>query len=85
MKEILHFSAEWCGPCKMMVPVIGKFLESNPEIKYTKIDIDQDPSTAEAYDIKGVPTFIGMENDEVVGRVIGAVPMSTLEGIFGPR
>ncbi len=43
MREILHFSAEWCGPCKMMVPIIGKYLESNPGVKYTKIDIDENP------------------------------------------
>lgn len=82
MKEILHFSAEWCGPCKMMVPVIGKFLESNPDIKYTKIDIDKQPELSEAYAIKGVPTFIGLENGDIVNRVMGAVPLAKIEGIF---
>lgn len=82
MKEILHFSAEWCGPCKMMVPVIGKYLESNPDVKYTKIDIDDNPVLTESYNVKGVPTFIGIDNDRIINRIIGAVPMAKLEGIF---
>lgn len=82
MKELLHFSAEWCGPCKVMVPVIGKYLESNPDVKYTKIDIDENPELTESYSVKGVPTFIGMDNNEVVNRIMGAVPLAKLESIF---
>jgi thioredoxin 1 len=65
-----------------MIPVISKFLESNPDVKYTKIDIDKQPELSEQYEIKGVPTFIGMENGDVINRIMGAVPLAKIEGIF---
>jgi len=65
-----------------MIPVISKFLESNPDVKYTKIDIDKQPELSEKYEIKGVPTFIGMENGDVINRIMGAVPLAKIEGIF---
>lgn len=66
----------------MMSPVVSKFLNLNPEIKYTKIDIDESPEIAKHYNVKGVPTFIGLENNVIINRIIGAVPLSKLEGIL---
>jgi thiol-disulfide isomerase/thioredoxin len=66
-----------------MVPVVSKFLDQNTDIKYTKIDIDKFPDLKDAYNVKGVPTFIAVDGEEVMGRVVGAVPVAKLEGIFG--
>ena len=58
MKELLHFSATWCQPCKQMQPVLDKFLAENPDIVYTKYDADENVSTFQDYEITGVPAFV---------------------------
>lgn len=58
MKELLHFSATWCQPCKQMQPVLDKFLAENPDINYTKYDADENVSTFQEYGITGVPAFV---------------------------
>ena len=66
--QLLHFTAEWCGPCKMMKPMIEKVLEEHPEIEYIPVDIDANKETAINYEIMGVPTFIliGDDNEQRV-------------------
>lgn len=57
-KELLHFSATWCQPCKAMQPILDKFLADNPDIAYTKYDADADVSVFQDNGITGVPAFI---------------------------
>jgi len=64
MKELKHFSATWCQPCKRMEPLIKKFLEENPDIVYTKFDADAEPSVFEENAIRGVPAFIAISGDD---------------------
>jgi thioredoxin 1 len=59
MKELIHFSATWCQPCKQMQPIIDKFLNDNPDIVYIKYDADEDVSVFQEHGIRGVPAFIG--------------------------
>jgi thioredoxin 1 len=59
MKELIHFSATWCQPCKQMQPIIDKFLKDNPDIVYIKYDADEDVSVFQEQGIRGVPAFIG--------------------------
>lgn len=58
MKELLHFTATWCNPCKQMAPMIDKFIADNPQINYTKIDADTNPEIFQEYGITGIPAFI---------------------------
>jgi thioredoxin 1 len=60
MKErvLLDFWAEWCGPCKMMNPVIDELEKEYPDLKIVKIDIDADAEMVQRYNIKSVPTYI---------------------------
>lgn len=71
--KLLHFTAEWCGPCKMMKPMIDGIVRQHPEIEYVMIDIDRDTETAQQYSIMGVPTFIMMDGDEQKARITGAM------------
>lgn len=64
MKELLHFTATWCQPCKQMAPVIDKFINDNPDVVYTKIDAEQSPSVFSEYKITGVPAFISKINGQ---------------------
>ena len=81
-RKLLHFTADWCGPCKMMKPVIELFLKENPDIEYEMIDVDSGFETAHAYDIKSVPTFIGLLDGEIIKRETGAVPKAKIEALW---
>lgn len=72
--KLMHFTAEWCQPCKMMKPIIDQVLEENPSIEYISVDIDQHPETAADYGVMGVPSFITFDdNDNLIQRAVGAM------------
>jgi thioredoxin 1 len=83
MKEFLHFTADWCNPCKRMAPVIDSFINENPDIKYTKIDVDEQVDLVAQYDIQAVPTFIALVDGKVHNRFGGVKPESVIRSIFG--
>jgi thioredoxin 1 len=58
MKELIHFSATWCQPCKQMQPMLDKFISDNPDIIYIKYDADENVSVFQEHGITGVPAFI---------------------------
>ena len=66
MRELIHFSATWCHPCKEMQPIIDKFLKDNPDIVYTKYDADENVSVFQEHGIRGVPAFIGKVDDKEI-------------------
>lgn len=73
--RLLHFTAEWCGPCKMMKPMIDQIVYENPDLVYDPIDIDENRETAIDYEVMSVPTFVLVDdNNNPVARVIGAMP-----------
>ena len=72
--RLLHFTAEWCAPCKAMKPLIDEYVESNPDVEYNVVDIDYDFDSLTKYDVLGVPTFILLNGDEEINRHTGAMP-----------
>ena len=68
MKELKHFSATWCRPCKQMEPMITKFLEENPDVVYTKYDADVDTAVFYEHGVSGVPTFIVTKDNKTVSH-----------------
>lgn len=82
MKELIHFTAEWCQPCKAMLPVITQFKDKHPNINYIKIDIDKNQDVAKAYSVKGVPTFISIVDNQQFQRKTGRSSLSQLESLF---
>lgn len=75
---LVDFYADWCGPCKMMSPVVDEVAEEEPDVKVCQINIDENMDIAQKYRVMSIPTFIAFKNGEEAGRQIGAVPKSAL-------
>jgi len=80
--KLLHFTATWCQPCKQMEPVISEFLSEYPEIEYEKIDVDKNFDLVNDYQVKGVPTFITLDNEDVLNRHTGVATKEALKALF---
>lgn len=76
---LVDFWAEWCGPCKMIAPVLEEIAtEYGEKLKVCKMDVDANPDTAPKYGIRGIPTLILFNNGDVAGTKVGAVSKSQL-------
>lgn len=75
---LVDFYADWCGPCKMMGPVVEEISNEEPEIKVCKINIDEEMGIAQRFGVMSIPTFIAFKNGEISGKQIGAVPKNAL-------
>lgn len=83
IKEVIKFSASWCGPCKAYGPIFEKVSKNDElkDIKFTEMDVESDEATplVEKYGIKGVPaTMIVDENREPIKQVLGPIPETNL-------
>ena len=76
---LVDFSAEWCGPCKMMVPILNQVKdELGDDVKIIKIDVDKNQQLASAYDVKGVPTLMIFKDGSLKWRESGVRQASEL-------
>ena len=77
---LVDFYADWCGPCKMMAPVIEELAEKySGRVKVGKLNVDENPDTAIQYRVMSIPTFIVFKNGEKVTSVSGAISRNELE------
>ena len=72
-KVLVDFWAEWCGPCKMLGPVIEEIGEEQDKVKVAKLNIDDSMDIAQQYKVMSIPTLILFENGEEVDRSVGAL------------
>ena len=76
---LIDFWAEWCGPCKMIAPILDDIAESfDGRLKIAKLDIDSNPVTPRNYGVRGIPTLMLFKNGEVEATKVGAVSKSQL-------
>ena len=79
---LVDFYADWCGPCKMMGPVVEEIANEETGVKVCKINIDEEMAVAQKYGVMSIPTFIAFKNGEIAGKQIGAVPKSKLQDMI---
>lgn len=87
VKELVHFTADWCQPCKRMEPVIQEFILENPDIKYHKVDIEKDTEDFDyfnkKYHIMSVPTFMGFVDQKLIDVHVGIASSFILKSLLG--
>lgn len=79
---MVDFWAAWCGPCKMLSPIVDQIAEEHPEIKVCKVNIDEEPSLAIDYKVMSIPTLLVFKNGEKVNMSIGVQAKSDIEAML---
>ena len=77
---LVDYWAEWCGPCKMIAPVLDELSgEMGDKLKIAKLNIDENPNTPSKFGVRGIPTLMLFKDGQVVGTKVGALPKSQLQ------
>ena len=79
---VIDFNADWCGPCKMLAPVLEEIAKENTNTKFVKINVDDAQDLAMEYIVMSIPTLVVIKNGKEVNRVVGLVNKSELMGII---
>ena len=79
---LLDFWAAWCGPCRMVVPVVEEIARERPDIKVGKVNVDEQPELAGQFSVMSIPMLVVMKNGKVVNQAIGARSKSEILGML---
>lgn len=80
--QLIHFTADWCQPCKKMKPIINEFLAENPDIDYQMVDIEEDFERTRGYQVLSIPTLIAIKNGGIYNRMSGIATKEQIAKLF---
>jgi thioredoxin 1 len=78
----VDFYADWCGPCKMVGPIVEELAEEKTDVKFIKVNVDDVPEVAQRFGIMSIPTMIYFRNGEVAGQTLGFQPKESIASII---
>lgn len=79
---LIDFFATWCGPCKMVSPVVDQIANERPDIKVCKLDVDKNLDLARTFQVMSVPTLVAIKNGKMINKIIGAMPKAQILKMF---
>ena len=80
---LLDFWASWCGPCRMLSPIVDEVAEERTDVKVGKVNVDQQPELAGEFGVMSIPTLLVFENGKLVRQAVGARPKAAVLDLLG--
>ncbi len=79
---LVDFWAPWCGPCRMVMPLVEEIAEERDDVKVVKINVDEEPELASQFQVMSIPTLMVVKNGEVVSKTMGARPKAQINAML---
>ncbi len=80
---VIDLYADWCGPCKMLAPVLAELEKENPDVKFAKINVDDERELAMQFKVQSIPMVAFVKDDTLLDVSVGYVPKAKLEALIG--
>ena len=77
-KVLIDFYAEWCGPCKMVSPIVDELANEHPEYLIAKVNVDEEQSLAAQFGVMSIPTLVVIQNGKILKQSVGAMPKAKI-------
>lgn len=77
-KVLIDFWASWCGPCKMVSPILDEIASEDPDFKICKVNVDEEPALAQQFMVRSIPTLVVMKNGQAAATTVGAQPKANI-------
>ena len=79
---LIDFYADWCGPCKMLSPIIEEVSEEHPEVKFLKVNVDNSPMLASEFGIVSIPTLVAIKDKKIIAQNVGYCTKDAVVGMI---
>ncbi len=80
---LIDFWASWCGPCRMLSPIIDRIAEERADIKVCKVNVDEQPELAQQFGVMSIPTVVAIKGGKVIGQSVGVRPKEAILSLIG--
>ncbi len=80
---LIDFFATWCGPCKMVSPIVDEIAVENENVKVCKVDVDREPELAQAFGVASIPTLVVVKDGKVTSQTVGYKPKDAILSMLG--
>ena len=80
---LIDFYADWCGPCRMVAPIVAEIAEEHPEYKICKVNVDEEGALAEKFEVMSIPTLFVIKDGKIADQSVGARPKAQILAMLG--